>query len=113
VSTSAGCALLDSCAPGGRLTLNPELSGGQLSLELTEADTRPVATRCPGPDDESAADGLATGSIAYGGLRRRVTRIPLTTGASFTDDGYIVRTAPHLTLTLTRVGVRIVNGPTS
>ena len=60
-------------------------------------------TRCPGP---VASAGLgATAPRAT--LDRRTARIVLTSGSTFTDDGYRVRVMPHLTVTLTRLRVRV------
>jgi hypothetical protein len=61
-------------------------------------------TRCPGPLDTSA-NFLAAGTVPAARLARRTIRLALSTGATFVDDGYGVRTLGHLTLTLTRVGV--------
>ncbi len=88
-------------------------TGGHLTATYSPSlgDPGSAVTRCPGPTDGSLSSDVALGSISRGGLRRRVTTIPLTTGGSFSDDGYTVRTMPRLTLTLTRVGMSIVTGP--
>jgi hypothetical protein len=65
-------------------------------------------TRCPGPAATNAGP-LATGEIALNRLAHRTVTLALTTGAAFSDDGYDVRTIPHLTITLTRVRVRRVH----
>jgi hypothetical protein len=67
----------------------------------------PTASACPGPvSTNGLAGALAAGGVPIGNLARRRIRIPLTTGTSFNDYGYHVRTVPHLTLILHRVAMR-------
>lgn len=61
-------------------------------------------TRCPGPADANFAS-LATGEVPLNRLAHRTVTLSLTTGSAFSDDGYDVRTVPHLTLKLTRARV--------
>lgn len=64
-----------------------------------------IRTRCPGPEDESAVP-LTGGAVPLDRLRRRTITLALTTGPSFLDYGYDIRSVAHLTLTLTRVRTR-------
>lgn len=68
------------------------------------------AGECPGPLGGTGV--LLGGGVVAGGatsiasLGRRTIRVPLDIGSTFSDVGYTVTTAPHMTLTLTRVSTR-------
>ncbi|MDQ6803927.1 MAG: hypothetical protein M3065_02925 [Actinomycetota bacterium] len=66
-------------------------------------------TRCPGPAAAAFAF-VATGAIPVTRLARRTIKLSLTTGSTFADYGYVVRTVPNLTLTLSRVRVSTRGG---
>ena len=64
-----------------------------------------ASTRCPGPT-------LTTGTISsdlapLSWLDHRTTRIAVTNGSTVHDNGYRVQITPYLSLTLTRVKVRM------
>jgi hypothetical protein len=90
-------------APAGRGSALLDASHGRLDVALLPSDLQPgpPASECPGPEDE-AATKLASGELPLRALGRRSVSVVLRAGTSFPDDGYSVRTDPHLTLTLTR-----------
>lgn len=80
---------------------------GQLTVSYQAGGLESPAglrTRCPGPDGPQGT--LASARVPLSALRRRTTRIVLTRGESFREDGYSGVIVPRLILTLTRVRVR-------
>jgi hypothetical protein len=90
---------------GGDILLTSGKGRLEAQFEPYGFDTATGRTRCPGPGDTNAP-ALATAIVPASRLTHRTIRLSLTTGSSFSDSGYTVQTIPHLTLTLTRIGVR-------
>ena len=71
----------------------------------------PSLTGCPGPGGVSLTTPLAAGTVSLSRLARRRITVRLTTGSHFQDYGYGIRTTSDLTLTLTRLGGRVITVP--
>jgi hypothetical protein len=104
IALGQGANQCRQAAPASRGYALLDASHGRLDVSLLPFDQQPgpPISECPGPEDE-AATTLASGELPLRALGRRSVSLVLRTGASFTDDGYSVRTDPDLTLTLTRV----------
>ncbi len=102
-----GSERCDDVAPLGLGTVLVGSTRGGLGLVYapgTALGAIPSVTDCPGPLPSTG--GVALGTVPLAALRRRTTRITLTTGSSGGDDGYEIRYVPHVTVTLTRVSAR-------
>jgi hypothetical protein len=101
---SQGSTSCRDSAPLGPGAITLAAAKGRLEAQYTPGSTFMLRTRCPGPED-AGVQAFATGEIPLTRLAHRTIRLRLTSGASYSDYGYTVRTIPHLTLTLTRVRV--------
>jgi hypothetical protein len=108
---AADCADEARIAGGGSLSLAfmrhgvraayGDLGGGSGS------GSDPLRTRCPGPGlaDVARSRPLASGLVPLRAWGRSRVTLRLTTGAAFSSDGWSGRTAPDVTVELTRVRV--------
>lgn len=90
---------------GGTITLTAKAGMLAIAYQPGTIDSQTgLRTRCPGPGGPQQA--IASARVPLSTLRERTTRIVLTRGRRFFEDGYSGLTVPRLTLTLIRVRVR-------
>ncbi len=99
----------DSVPLGAGTVLLRSAKGRLYARYLPDLASLAGRTRCPGPAPTTFA-AVAASAVPASRLARRTIRLSLTTGSTFLDYGYVVRTVPRLTLTLSRVQVRTRGG---
>jgi hypothetical protein len=91
---------------GGVLTMR--FSGRRVRAGYNGPSTDPLRTRCPGPAvaDVAGTQPLATATVPLSAFRSPRVTLRLTTGRSFSSDGYSGTMTPDVTVVLRRVRAR-------